>query len=88
LNIVAAFESPWPNARLMVTMMEVRSLSRLVRWNRSTAGLRKRQIAQPVENDEVHAGQMLGEPSLRLQTAQLHRDASASSNTSDAWQTL
>src|SRR5436305_6489787 len=29
-----------------------------------TAGLRERQIAQLVENDEVHAGQMLGEPSL------------------------
>ncbi|MCP1749137.1 hypothetical protein AB7M66_000062 [Bradyrhizobium japonicum] len=29
-----------------------------------TAGLRERQIAQLVEDDEVHAGQMLGEPSL------------------------
>ena len=28
------------------------------------AGLRERQIAEFVENDEVHAGQMLGEPAL------------------------
>src|SRR5215468_12541116 len=29
-----------------------------------SAGLRERQIAQLVENDEVHAGQMFGEPAL------------------------
>src|SRR6516165_12107747 len=29
-----------------------------------TAGLRERQIAELVENDEVHAGQMFGEPAL------------------------
>src|SRR5207344_1633621 len=29
-----------------------------------TAGLCERQIAQLVENDEVHAGQMLGKPAL------------------------
>jgi hypothetical protein len=28
------------------------------------AGLRERQIAQLVENDEVHAGQMFGKPAL------------------------
>ena len=54
-----------PNDSLAVTMTEVRSYSRLMRWNKQLATrLGERQIAEFVEDEEVHAGQVIGEPAL------------------------
>jgi len=54
-----------PKARLVVTITEARSQTRLRIERKLSAGLGKGQISEFVQNDEVHLGQMLGEPPLR-----------------------
>ena len=46
-------------------MMELRSYSRLTRWNRSwPPAWGERQIAGFVQHDQIHSRQVLGEPPL------------------------
>jgi hypothetical protein len=52
-----------PEARLEVTMTEVCSQSLLIRWNRSCPPDRaKGEIARLVQDDEVEAHQLFGQP--------------------------